>query len=138
MESINSTVKKSNRLNKEEISCLAVRYQNATDKVERDDIFTNLWMAIKQYVISVLSNTFPTYYSRYYEEMLQQAAEYIFVELPKYDAEKGAFITFIKPTVIHAGQNYINEFIHGTSAHYGAAIAKIKKARNAMLAQGVC
>lgn len=128
---INSNVKKSDVLSTKEINELAVKFQNSVDKEDRDILFEKIWLAVKKYTISVLKNKFPTYYANNFEEMLECAAIDIFLELPKYDIEKAAFITYINRIIIHSGQKFVNE-MSNTSAYYGAAITKIKKAINAM------
>ncbi len=135
---INSNVKKSDELKTQEINELAV-YLNSldpADKEKRDFAFEKLWLAVKKFVISILKSRYPTYYTKHFEEMLDCAALDIFLELPKYDINKGAFTTYISRIVAHAGQKFVNEYSN-TSAYYGAAIAKIKKAMNAMEKESV-
>lgn len=125
---INSNVKKSDELKTQEINELAV-YLNSldpADKEKRDFAFEKLWLAVKKFVISILKSRYPTYYTKHFEEMLDCAALDIFLELPKYDINKGAFTTYISRIVAHAGQKFVNEYSN-TSAYYGAAIAKLKK-----------
>lgn len=135
---INSNVKKSDELKTEEINELAMYYNSldSDDKENRDIVFEKLWLAVKKFVISILKNKYPTYYSNHFEEMLDCAAIDIFLELPKYDINKGAFTTYISRIIAHAGQKFVNEYSN-TSAYYGAAIAKIKKAMNAMEKEGI-
>lgn len=129
MGQINSTVRKKDILTKDEIGEKVIEYVNAQksgETEEADRLFSEIWMAVKKYVITLYARHYPTYYQKYYEEMLQEAVTAIFIKAPLYDVQKGAFLTFIKPFVLHVGGEFVN-YLNGMTSHYGTAASKIKK-----------
>lgn len=108
---------------------LVRQYQAAVQQEnieERDRLFSIILEQNKRLIISIMQRRYPTYYIKHNDDMMQHIITALFIELPRYDAEKGAVTTWLTPIVVHACQTFANS-INGYTDHYASKISKITK-----------
>ena len=77
----------------------------------------NFIFALHRYIFKIFREKFPTY-TRYYEDMYQEAAVAILENYDRYDKNKGAITTFFKTCIFHAAFVYIAEKVLHTTTYY--------------------
>jgi len=107
------------------------------DPAQKNAAMAEMTTRLTNYIRSIIMKSFPTYAGHYEEDMLSVGYIAVLEYMPKYDATVSLPSTFFHGPVMHALSAYVAKNFTGTTAHYNANIAKIKKSIARLEADGV-
>ena len=108
---------------------------------EKDKATTEILIRNEPYIKSLIKKFYPTYTSRYMEDMISCGHIGILCGLfkanPPYDPTLSTFSTFFSRYIIHEISDCISQMVHNTSPHYSATAKKINKAIAVLRERGI-
>lgn len=122
--------------NKEMQDLILITQRTDIAEADKQEAYTKIYNGLSKYIISIMRSNFPTYWQRNFEDMQQEAAMAIYYALKKYQPDKGAVTTWIKPHIIHALSLYIS-CIQGSTPYYSQVNKKIVDAENDLIKLGI-
>lgn len=79
------------------------------------------------FVLYIIKKRYPSYTSRYYDDLVQCGMEGILIGLKEYDPSKGQPSTYFYPFIVHELQEFINQTVYKTTPYYSVTVKKINK-----------
>lgn len=114
---------------------LFVQREDIAD-AEKQETYNKIYISLERYVISIMRSVFPTYWQKNFDDMKQEAFMAIHSVILRYQPDKGAVTTWIKPHIIHALSGFISKEQNSTP-YYSSANKKIIDAENELIKMGV-
>ena len=117
---------KNYKLTPEEIEYWLDIYKYSDDVAMKDKAGMKLYCSVYKFIISILAKRYPTYYTRYQQDMINECSLCFFEKIKDYDPKKAGLMLYMKPHILHQIQNCVDGIEHNTS-YYGQQEKKVRK-----------
>ena len=106
---------KNYKLTPEEIEYWLDIYKYSDDVAMKDKAGMKLYCSVYKFIIKKKKKRYPTYYTRYQQDMINECSLCFFEKIKDYDPRKAGLMLYMKPHILHQIQNFVDGIEHNTS-----------------------